>query len=302
MRGIHQLLSLCALVALAPVSVRGETKQAEKFAFRPAAKPGDRFLTTNQIRQKVSATLGKQILSDTDQTDERKIESTVIKADSAGRPIEFRERTTRHQRQRKPSAVGGIASLTGATSGGGGGGGGSGTSAGPLEGVEIAYSLVGDRYEPSLVAGQQSEELATKLKSPRLSVLDEELLPTVPLAVGQTQTITDQARLKASFAEFGPDTKFPRPLVITLESVHQVGKARIAVLRAATRVETTLPVQAGTDIKMVLDLDFTLAYDLDGQYLRQAKVQTKGKGAMDMYGQKVGMKTSYTADIQTVRR
>lgn len=321
MRGTIRIVGLCALAALGALCIQAETRTAEKYSFRPVARPGDRFVTTNQIRQTVSATLGKQVLSDTNQTDDRQVESTVIKATIAGRPIEFREKTTRHERQRKMTTADGAAGAGGFTGGGGGGGGGalgglvgdgggggggagggSGTSTGPLEGVELVYRLVNDRYQPSLVAGRKSEEVVTKLKSPRLSVMDEELLPTVPLAVGQSQTITDPACLKASFSEFGPDTKFLRPLTITLESVYQIGNSRIAVLRESTRVETSLPVQAGTDIKMVLDIDYTLAYDLDNQYLRQAKVQTKGKGSMDVYGQKVGMKTTYTADIQTVRR
>lgn len=276
------------VAVISSVIQQADAQEAKRYTFRPIAKSGDRFISTNDTRQAMKASKGSQTLISTEQSDTRTIEATVVEASNEGKPLEYRERTTKHHRDRKMSSS---LSLTPGES-----------NVGPLQDVELAYQFTNGRYEPSLLSGEPSQELDIKLKSPRISVLDEEFLPTVPLAVGETQTVADQKRLKEIFHEFGPETTFLRPLKIQLSSVQKVNGTSYAMLRESVKLQTMLPVETGSEVAVVLDVDMTVAYDLDHRYLRQARVQSAGTGKMSVAGQAFDIKLTYAADTHTLKR
>lgn len=290
--GDHRLMIRRIVFVVVLVSVVARENQAQdagkRYDFRPTAKAGDRFLTTNETRQTMQAATGGKTLISTEQTDSRSIESTVEAANRDGKPLDYREKTTRHDRNRKMDSS---VSLTPAQS-----------NVGPLQDVELEYQFTNGRYEPSLRSGEPSQELDIKLKSPRISVLDEEFLPTVPLAVGESQTVADQKRLKEIFHEFGPETTFLQPLKITLSSVQKIKGTNYAMLRESVKLKTLLPIETGAEVAVVLDVEMTVAYDLDRQYLRQAKVRSSGDGKMSVASQSFDIKLTYSADTYTLKR
>lgn len=271
------------------LGVAQEATPVQRFVFEPTAKEGDCFVSKNETRQTMKAFRGKETLLGTEQTDWRVVEATVVNVDRVGKPQVYRERTTRHDRDRKTVSSASLSSPADVT-------------VGPFQDVELEYALHNGRYTPSRRAGESSKELEFKLKSPRISVLDEELLPTVPLAVGETQTISDSKRLKQVFHEFGPETTFLRPLKITLANVQKVDGTNYAMLRETVRLKTIMPIEAGAEVAVVLDVELTVAYDLDQGYLRQAKVRSTGTGKLGAAGQNFDLKLTYAADTQTIKR
>ena len=86
-------------------------------------------------------------------------------------------------------------------------------------------------YQPKLISGEKSPDVAKRLALTEDFPLNENFLPTAPLAVGQTQTIRDEDRLRRMFKEMGDGVAFAERPRITLESVTDEGGKKVATLR-----------------------------------------------------------------------
>lgn len=152
---------------------------------------------------------------------------------------------------------------------------------GPLKGVILRYDFdpAKKTYKPKLVSGESGPDVSKRLAQTEDFPLNENFLPTVPLSVGQTQTIRDEDRLKKMFKEMGDGVVFAERPRITLESVKDEGGKKIATLRYAVRAQES-PTAAGPGrAPMAMAQVATIRYDLDEGYVAEVVSTVSGARA-----------------------
>lgn len=273
------LSCLIVLCALAPSQAESKSAgTAPAYELKPSATIGDVFTVKQQVRSNVRATMGGQLVNETIQTDDIEYIATIDNAEEDGLVLMVTHQYTKHQRQQTSTGMAPQPPQNGP---------------GPLQGVTLQYRHRDGIYRCDQTGGNSGSEEVKILMKPRQYILDDELLPLIPISVGRTQTVKDVNRLRKAFPEFGETTTFPNPLAITLVKVASVDDGSVAVLKATMTVKTKLPVPGFGDIDLIVDTEKAIGYNIDEHYVQQIVSKGTGGGKLKQAGLVIDMKTKH---------
>lgn len=247
----RHLLTAVATLCLGFCTARGEEPT---YSFSPRVKPGETFLAKSENTLTLTNRRAGRVEGSVRQRDVREGLVNVVSAEGM-KATALTEETALH-RLAVHTEVGGLPIDQPEADG-------------PLKGVVLRfdYDVSKQTYNPKLVSGESSADVRKRLAMTEDFPLNENFLPTIPLAVGQTQTIRDEDRLKRMFKEMGDGVVFAERPRITLESVKDEGGKRVATLRYAVRAQES-PATAGPDrAPMAMAQEATITYDLDGGHV-----------------------------------
>jgi hypothetical protein len=250
----------------------------EKYTFTPRVKAGDVFTVSTQRVEKLGFEPAGLMSGSMTRTLEQV--TTILEAEG-GRPTRFEERTVKHE-DRMTGKVGGLPLDDSRSS---------------LQGVTIRYERVGEKYESTLSEGKLNSEVAEKLRESPVFPLNENFLPTGALAVGESQTFTDQERLTWALKDIKSAVKYEEKPSITLEKVATVDGVKTAFLKLSFSGGSQVPPSAGKEPE-TFQARATVLYDLDRGYV--SRVETRA--SLRAGGKINAINGIATADVVTVNR
>lgn len=127
---------------------------------------------------------------------------------------------------------------------------------------------------------QDGKETPWTVDPKRGFVMGRDTLPPRPLAVGATQTITDERRLAAVFGKFAT-SGFDAPLVFVFEKIETKGKERLATVTGTAKMRALVPVPEQEDVPVAITMELTSVYNLTHHYLQESRVSGVGKGSRE---------------------
>jgi hypothetical protein len=263
----------------APLPGRGETR----YTFKPAIKQGDVITHDAVTKMTLEMASGGKPLLEVKRSENTGFTETIDRLGPDGKVLQMTEATTRNEQTNETLVQGKPIQAP--------------DEEGTLAGVTMRLERQeGGRYKRTLVEGKSSKKVEDKLKKGDRFVMGEDLLPTRPLAVGESETITDPERIKELSEDFGEDSKLEKPPVITLEEVKTVDGRKTAILHEVVTLNGSLPGPGGKPIPMKLNFDIKTTYDLDRNFITGFDTTVNGTGTVEQNNTAIDLKL--TSDLK----
>lgn len=251
------------LTLAAPLPGRAQTR----YPFKPSVKQGDVITHDADTKMSLQMAAGGKALLEVKRSEKTGFTETIDKLGPNGKILQMTEATSRNELTNETIIQGKPVQAP--------------NEEGTLAGSTIRLERQDNgEYKRTLSAGKSNPKVENKLKKRERFVMGEDLLPTKPLAVGESETVADPARIKELAEDFGEDAKLTKPPVITLEEVKTVDGRKTALLHEVLQLNGSLPGPGGTPIPMKLDFDIKTTYDLDRKFISGFTATVRGTGTL----------------------
>lgn len=177
----------------------------------------------------------------------------------------------------------------------------------------IRFEWIEQEYKPRLLKGELTHFVALVFKQGRWDPFLEGMLPSKPLAVGESERIEKPERLAVAgfpvgklLSDRNETVVIDEPATIKLQKVENIDGSRIAYLTIGFKARE-LAKAADGEIAKAADgkpvsgtyrYGTTLLYDLDRKFITEAEVKLNVKAPAEMDGKNV----HYSMDIMQVTR